>query len=129
MKKTYKQLTLLQRYQIQVKLEASFTLTDIAYALCRNKSTISRELKRCRSGYYDTEMAHADSSQKRKNAFKSTRHSPELWETITKGLEARLSPAAIAGRLELEPKKNRFVMRLFTNGYHCCPVNFHRKAI
>lgn len=107
MKKTYQQLTLVQRYQIQARLEAGFSLSDVADAIGRNKSTVSRELKRCRHGYYDAQVAHRDAGKKRTLARKATRHTTDLWATITKGLKNGLSPAAISGRLELELREHQ----------------------
>ena len=107
MKKTYQQLTLVQRHQIQARLEADFSLSEVAEAIGRNKSTISRELKRSRHGCYDAEKAHKDACRKRNVARKATRHTPVLWVTITRCLKNGLSPAAIAGRLELELKERR----------------------
>ncbi|MBO0592923.1 IS30 family transposase [Cellulophaga sp. E16_2] len=44
--KHYKQLTLLQRYQISALLETGISITQIAKIIGVNKSTVSRELKR-----------------------------------------------------------------------------------
>lgn len=43
---SYKQLTQEERYQISALLKAGHDQTDIAMILKRDKSTISRELKR-----------------------------------------------------------------------------------
>ncbi|MFT5579142.1 MAG: IS30 family transposase [Paraglaciecola psychrophila] len=107
MKKTYQQLTLAQRYQIQARLEAGFSLTETAEMIGRNKSTISRELNRCLPGRYDAEKAHKDAYRKRKVASKASSYTPALWGKICNCLENGLSPVAIAGRLELEFKELR----------------------
>ncbi|QCE43131.1 helix-turn-helix domain-containing protein [Psychroserpens sp. NJDZ02] len=44
--KHYKQLTLLQRYQISTLLQTGITITQLAKIIGINKSTVSRELKR-----------------------------------------------------------------------------------
>jgi len=102
MKKQYRQLTLKQRYQIQAGQEAGFSQTKIAgYADC-NKSTVSRELQRCKSGTYDADTADKDANRKRRYASKATLYTQELWCFISRKLEAKWSPSAISGRFELE---------------------------
>ena len=57
MKKRYRQLTQLQRYQIQAGGEAGLSQTHIALQIGCHKSTVSRELKRCKTGRYNAEVA------------------------------------------------------------------------
>lgn len=107
MKKQYRQLTQLQRYQIQAGEEAGFTQTHIARQIGCDKSTVSRELKRCRTGRYNAESSHKDAVRKRRSAVKATHFTPALWQLILSKLARDWSPAAIAGRLTLEGGQRR----------------------
>ncbi len=107
MKKRYRQLTLKQRYQIQAGQDVGFSQSTIAGQVGCHKSTISRELKRCKHGRYDAEKAHHLAIKMRQLADKATRYTPELWAMITDKLANAWSPAAIAGRLCLEQRKQR----------------------
>jgi len=107
MKKRYRQLTLKQRYQIQAGQDVGFSQSTIAGQVGCHKSTVSRELKRCKHGRYDAEKAHHLAIKMRRLADKATRYTPELWAMITDTLSNAWSPAAIAGRLCLEQSKQR----------------------
>ena len=107
MKKRYRQLTQQQRYQIQASKEAGFSQTHIALQVGCHKSTVSRELTRCKSRHYYAENAHKDALKKRRSADKATRFTPILWQLILSQLARDWSPAAIAGRLTLEQGTQR----------------------
>lgn len=107
MKKLYQQLTLAQRYQIQARHEAGYSQSQIATYIGCHKSTISRELKRCRNSDYQAELAHKSAAKKRHTATKGHKREPALEALITRFLKAGLSPAAIAGRIALETKEKR----------------------
>ena len=107
MKKRYRQLTLMQRYQIQARSEAGNSQQSIATAVGCSVSTISRELRRCPEGKYRAEHAHQQAIRSRHHAEKSTKRCPWLMELLTQLLSAGFSPAAIAGRIELETKEKR----------------------
>ena len=102
MKKPYRQLTQQQRYQIQACEEAGFSQTDMAIQVGCNKSTISRELKRCKAERYNAETAHNSAMKARRSADKATRFTPVLWQLIMGQLARDWSPGAIAGRMTLE---------------------------
>jgi IS30 family transposase len=76
MTKSYTQLSLHQRYQIQVLLQAGKTQEEIAELLGRSPSTISRELKRNNpkrgrgAGYYNAELAQRKTDNRHTNKAK-----------------------------------------------------------
>jgi IS30 family transposase len=105
MKQQYRQLTLQQRYQIQAEQEVGFSQTKTAKSIGCNKSTVSREIKRCKQGYYSAESAHKQATLKRRCADKATLYTAELWDLITGKLKDDWSPSAIAGRIEIEGGK------------------------
>lgn len=101
----YRQLTLVQRYQIQGLHEAGYNQTEIAQRVGCNKSTISRELRRIASGQYAAEAAHEQANWRRRHADKATRQTPELLNLVRLSLEKGFSPAIISHRLKLETGK------------------------
>lgn len=95
-------LTLGERYQIQAGLEAEKSYSQIGTELNRNKSTISREVRRCRSGAYQAQQAHEQAMERRHNAAKATKKKGWLYSTVCQLLSKKMSPEAIANRLALE---------------------------
>lgn len=100
---SYKHLSITERERILFYLAQGLSLCRIARLLGRNKSTISRELKR-NSGEYLPSKAQANYHKRRK---KSCRHKllakPELFAIVKKlFLELHWSPEQIAARLKLE---------------------------
>jgi IS30 family transposase len=102
MKKPYKQLTLKQRYQIQNLSEANFSNSYIADKVKCNKSTIGREINRNKNSIYCAEEAHKLASKRRKTAAKASKFTQRAMDLILALMIKDLSPAAIAGRCELE---------------------------
>jgi len=98
----YRQLTLVQRYQIQGLHDAGYRQTVIAQHVGCDKSTISRELKRLAAGQYCAETAHEQAIWRRRHAAKATRQTPWLLRLVRQALVKGFSPAIIAHRLELE---------------------------
>lgn len=100
---SYKHLSIIEREKILFHLAQGLSICQIAKILGRNKSTISRELKRNSSEYLPSK-AQANYHKRRK---KSCRHKllakPELFALVKKlFLELRWSPEQIAARLKLE---------------------------
>jgi transposase, IS30 family len=99
----YEHLTRDERYQIHTFRRQGVSLGCIAAELRRNKSTISRELRRNRaaSGY---KPAHADDKARaRQSQRRNARHfSPAQWSQVEALLHQGLSPQQISGRLKLE---------------------------
>ena len=107
--KKYKQLTLLQRYQIESLLQAGISQTNIASILDVNKSTISRELKRNvanrgrTAGVYKAENAQSKTRVRHRDKSKRILLSESLKKRIESLLQhEKWSPELIAKRLSLE---------------------------
>lgn len=105
MKMPYQQLTLEQRYQIQAGLEAEKTYSQIGTEIGRNKSTISREVRRCKPGKYRAKQAHEQAMKRRYNAAKATKKHGWLYETTCRMLAIPMTPEAVANRLVLETEE------------------------
>ncbi len=99
--KSYKHLSLSQRYQIAASYRNGISAQQIAVQLARDPTTIRRELKRCEPGYYTPEQAHRHYRQSRKHrpAYKLT---PEIIELVSSLLTQQHSPEQVCGRLRLE---------------------------
>ena len=107
--KKYKQLTLLQRYQIESLLQAGISQTNIASILEVNKSTISRELKRNvanrgrTAGVYIAENAQSKTRIRHRDKAKRILLNEPLKKRIESLLQhEKWSPELIAKRLSLE---------------------------
>ena len=105
----YKHLTLEEREKILYFSAKEYSITDIAKELGRNKSTISRELKRNReASQYLPSKAQQKYARRRKACKPHKRlDNQELLQLVReKFLEHQWSPEQIAGRLALEHHKN-----------------------
>ena len=102
MKKKYAQLTLAQRYEIQLLRQQGKGQKEIAMSISVSKSSISRELERnSAGGKYEAEEAHRRYLYKKRQriAYKLT---DSIKIAIQAGLKADLSPEQIVGRADLE---------------------------
>ena len=101
----YEQLTLDERYHIQVYLKAGCTQAEIASRLGRHPSTISRERRRNR-GYREVYLAQtaARRSHQRRVAKgeKCRKIRGQLKDLVEQKLRLSWSPEQISGRLRLE---------------------------
>jgi IS30 family transposase len=81
-----------------------YTQVEIAQALCRSPSTISRELKRNRTGdfYYAAQAQELAQRRRRNRPLQRKMDRPELNDFVRTGLVRYWSPDQIAGRLKLE---------------------------
>lgn len=95
-------LTLGERYQIQAGLVAEKSCSQIGADINRDKSTISREVRRCKPGDYRAQQAHEQALERRSNAVKATKKHGWLYRTVCRLLRKALTPEAIANRLALE---------------------------
>ena len=103
----YKHLTLEEREKLLYFSAQGYSVTEIAEELKRNKSTISRELRRnCDGKLYLPVKAQQMYSKRRKACRPRKRlDDPALFQTVKeKFLEHQWSPEQIAGRLALEHK-------------------------
>ena len=103
--KSYKQLTLEQRYQISPLLKLGYSQTAIATELGVHKSTIGRELRRNLSKRgYRPKYADRIAVSRRQEKVKP-RISKQTWAEIEADLEQLWSPQQISGRSSLDGKQ------------------------
>ena len=109
--KNYRRITLEERYKIEALLQFSKSVSEIANALNRPRSTISREIKR--GVYVDGKRyfaEHANTTAKFKNKVK--RVYPKLMQCIPlrlymyRGLLKGWSPEQISMRIKIEYPNN-----------------------
>jgi IS30 family transposase len=110
MPKPYKQLTQSEREYIANLLSEGFSLGDIAKALDRNKSTISRELARNSAPErqrYTPCRAHARACERKSSANTHERLKNDFIRQYVKdGLEKGWSPEQISGRVQIDHPGN-----------------------
>jgi IS30 family transposase len=98
----YTQLTQEERYQIYILKKAEYSLTAIAELLGRDKSTISRELRRNRGlKGYRPQQAHNLALARRYGKARPRISSP-TWQQVEALIRAEWSPEQIVNRVELE---------------------------
>lgn len=92
----YTQLTEVERYQIEAYLKAGLTQTQIAHALGRSDSTISRELRRNRGqrGYRPGQAQRF--AEARQQHHSHTRIEPATWRRVEQLLREDWSPEQIS---------------------------------
>lgn len=98
-------LTEKQRYTIQVLLEQKFTQTQIADAIGKHKSVVSRELKRnCdnRNGNYKSDLAERKYKRRIKEKPKKIKFTGALIQTVNCFLKEDYSPEQIVGYCKKE---------------------------
>jgi IS30 family transposase len=96
-----------QRYTISVMYEKNYSQKEIAEAINKDKSVVSRELKRnsdLRSGKYRSNLAHRKYIERLRNKPKKRYFTNEIRATTDELLRNDYSPEQIAGRLKLEGK-------------------------
>ena len=93
-------LTYEQRYTICIMLRSGHTQSFIATALGRDKSVISREIRRNRDGrskQYNVDLAQRKSDQRHKEKKKYVKLTSEMRSYIVDKLSEKLSPEQIVG--------------------------------
>lgn len=102
---SYKQLTEDERYHISGLLKARYTQAEIAIELKRSPSTISREIKRNSGGCgYRPKQAHNSSQERRCQAYKHIKFTPELLAHVIECLEKKWSPDQISQHTQAQGK-------------------------
>ena len=99
------QLTKAQRYTISVMRKQDFPMGEIAAAIGKHKSTISRELRRnCdgRSGQYDADLAQRKCERRQKGKPHRVRFTEEVRLRVEAMLREDYSPEQVVGRCRLE---------------------------
>ena len=100
---SYSHLTITDRIKIETYLELGLKSCQIASKLGVHKSTISRELSRCKNGY-SAALAQEQYDHRAKQKGRKSRLTPKLKKEIEKGLKTSWSPEQICGRYQLEQK-------------------------
>jgi len=129
MPKPYKQLTQSEREHIANLLSEGYSLGDVAKALGRNKSTISRELARNAAPErqrYTPCRAHARACERKTEANTHERLKNDFIRQYVKdGLEKGWSPEQISGRIRIDhPGHSINHEAIYQYIYH--PQNPHR---
>ena len=94
-------LTQEQRYTISILLEKAYSLTKIAQIIGKDKSVISRELKRNRdlvTGNYNADLAQAKYLQRQKEKRRNKRFTDDVKEYVKEKLLDDWSPEQISQR-------------------------------
>ena len=104
---TYKQLTLEERYQVQALRTLGSSQADVARALRRHPSTISRELRRNSTpnvdvSYVARRAARTAHARRVEKGARSRKIQGVLQEHIEQKLHLSWSPEQISGRLRFE---------------------------
>ena len=98
-------LTLEQRYTIQVLREEKLSQQAIANRIDKDKSVVSREIRRNadkRNGTYKAELAQRKYTERMTSKPKACRFTEEIKTIVDKLLANDYSPEQIAGRCKLE---------------------------
>lgn len=104
--KRYNHLTISERETLSNFLVRGSQLTDIANAMGRDKSTLSREISKCRLGRFGYRAFTAQVLYQQRQQIakrpKKIENNPELQEYIHQHLKLDWSPEQIANRLKME---------------------------
>lgn len=98
------QITLEERYAINVMRKHHYSIRAIAREIGRAPSTVSRELRRNLrpSGRYVPDIAHSYATARRRRSRRNARIGPEAWEVVERYLRMDWSPEQVAGFLKAE---------------------------
>ena len=97
---TYTHLTQAERYQIEILHKAKHTQSAIAVLLGRDKSCISRELRRNRGQRgYRTKQAHSLAQTRKLACSNGPRVDAKTWAVVDSKLKESWSPQQISGYL------------------------------
>ncbi|MDV7395242.1 helix-turn-helix domain-containing protein, partial [Arthrospira platensis SPKY1] len=92
-------LTLEQRYTISAMRAQGYSQKDISLAIGKDKSVVSRELKRnCdkRNGRYDHDLADRKYEKRQKDKLRAIKFSEEVRKYVDSKLEQKWSPEQIS---------------------------------
>jgi transposase, IS30 family len=98
------QITLEERYAINVMRKQRYSIRAIARELGRAPSTISRELRRNLrpTGRYVPDIAHSYATARRRRSRRNARIGPETWAVVDRYLRMDWSPDQVSGFLRDE---------------------------
>ena len=100
-----KHLTVVQRYTICVLKEQGYKQKDIAVIIGKDKSVVSRELRRnCdrRSNKYDSDLAQRKYEQRQRDKPKHIHFTEQIKQCVDELINKDYSPEQIVGRAKLE---------------------------
>lgn len=109
-------LTVEQRYTIDAMNRKGYKQKDIAAAINKDKSVVSRELKRnkdLRSGEYRYDLAQRKYNKRQKEKPKVIRFTPEVQHNVEMLLKEDYSPEQIVGTLKKENKNTVSIERIY----------------
>jgi len=90
---TYTHLTQAERYQIEILRKAEHSQSEIAVLLGRDKSCISRELRRNRGQRgYRSKQAHALAQTRKQDRANGPRVATKTWAVVESKLKETWSP-------------------------------------
>ena len=98
-------LSMKQRYEIELLRNQKYSMTKIAEIIGKNKSTISREIKRNsdqRNGVYKSELAQKKTIERHKTKPKKVSFTNSVKEYVLDKLSEDYSPEQIAGTAKNE---------------------------
>jgi transposase, IS30 family len=99
----YTQITAEERYALSVLRKQGCTQAEIARALGRHRSTISRELRRnawrCNERAYVASRAQSYTNERRRRSRHNSQFSAAEWRLVESALREDFSPAQVAGWL------------------------------
>ena len=101
----YHQITSEERYMISALRQQGFNQSQVAQALGRHRSSISRELRRNRSAWdrcYRPFVASHRTRARRSRSRRNSQFSVDEFRIVRRLLEQRWSPEQISGRLKSE---------------------------
>ena len=98
------QITREQRYTISVMYKQGYSQKSIAKAIDKDKSVISRELKRNRTnkGHYTFQFAQQLAEERKERFCKTRRFNEDVKRVVEKRLKEEWSPEQIVGRAKRE---------------------------
>lgn len=102
---TYTHLTSEERHYIETRRKNNESTTEIALALGRSQSTISREIRRnCGQRGYRHKQAHDKAQQRHLDKAKAIKLTPDMVIEIEVLIKQEWSPEQVSGRLKQEGK-------------------------
>lgn len=110
------QLTLEQRYKIEAWLEAGKSRGQIAQFIGKDKSVVSREIKRNsdgRNGQYKAGLAHRKAQNRHKHKPKNRRFNAEVEANVLYYLTMDYSPEQISGRAAKDSREMVSTERIY----------------
>jgi len=100
-------LTVAQRYTISSMLKNGYSQSAIAATIAKDKSVVSRELKRnadARSGEYRSDLAQRKTDRRHKQKPKKVRFTDQVKANVEALLKQDYSPEQVAGTLKKQGK-------------------------